>query len=202
VTTPPFSAQDLALVALIAEGLDNAAIGVKLGLTRDQVSRHSGYLLTRHHVHHRAGLVALACRAGQLQPGSVVDGPLPWRQAAVLPGVAAGLTDQQIAARCTTCGQPCGWIDCPTGGWWAHASHPADGHDAAADETDLRDEIARLRTELDQARAAWRGVREALIAGQSPSAVMDLMDRHERAHMPAPACACRAEVTHQVGCGA
>lgn len=22
------------------------------------------------------------------------------------------------------------WIDCPTGGWWAHDVHPADDHDA------------------------------------------------------------------------
>lgn len=44
---------------------------------------------------------------------------------------SAPLTDQPITATCTTCGQPCGWIDCPTGGWWAHDGHPADGHDAA-----------------------------------------------------------------------
>lgn len=57
----------------------------------------------------------------------------------------APLTDQPITATCTTCGQLCGWIDCPTGGWWAHQDHPADGHDAAADETDLRELIDRLR---------------------------------------------------------
>ena len=31
---------------------------------------------------------------------------------------------------CAPCGQPISFIDCPTGGWWAHAEHPADGHDA------------------------------------------------------------------------
>jgi hypothetical protein len=31
---------------------------------------------------------------------------------------------------CRTCMTPIGYIDCPTGGWWAHETHPADGHDA------------------------------------------------------------------------
>lgn len=100
MTAPaPFSPADLALVELIAEGLDNTTIGVKLGMTRDQTSHASGYLLTSHHVHHRAGLVALACRSGQLGDGGHPGTPLPWRQAALLPGIADGLTDQQIAGR-------------------------------------------------------------------------------------------------------
>ncbi|MER6183075.1 hypothetical protein [Streptomyces sp. NPDC001652] len=41
---------------------------------------------------------------------------------------------------CINCETPVGWVDCPTGGWWAHETHPADGHDAdprpAAVETD------------------------------------------------------------------
>lgn len=32
---------------------------------------------------------------------------------------------------CGACGHRVLWIDCPTGGWWSHAVHPADGHDAA-----------------------------------------------------------------------
>ncbi|MGW3711378.1 hypothetical protein ACWDN6_14675 [Streptomyces albogriseolus] len=32
---------------------------------------------------------------------------------------------------CATCETSVGWVSCPTGGWWAHGSHPADGHDAA-----------------------------------------------------------------------
>jgi hypothetical protein len=28
------------------------------------------------------------------------------------------------------CGGAIHYIDCPTGGWWAHDEHPADGHDA------------------------------------------------------------------------
>lgn len=31
---------------------------------------------------------------------------------------------------CRTCVTPINFIDCPTGGWWAHDTHPADGHDA------------------------------------------------------------------------
>jgi hypothetical protein len=31
---------------------------------------------------------------------------------------------------CAPCGQPIAYIDCPTGGWWAHDEHPADEHDA------------------------------------------------------------------------
>ena len=31
---------------------------------------------------------------------------------------------------CINCETPVGWVDCPTGGWWAHETHPADEHDA------------------------------------------------------------------------
>ncbi|MPY47094.1 hypothetical protein [Streptomyces acidicola] len=31
---------------------------------------------------------------------------------------------------CRTCVTPIAYVDCPTGGWWAHDTHPADGHDA------------------------------------------------------------------------
>lgn len=31
---------------------------------------------------------------------------------------------------CAHCGALIEWIDCPTGGWWAHDVHPADDHDA------------------------------------------------------------------------
>lgn len=39
--------------------------------------------------------------------------------------------DVPITALCDTCGTGITWIDCPTGGWWAHDVHPADHHDAA-----------------------------------------------------------------------
>lgn len=32
--------------------------------------------------------------------------------------------------KCRQCGKRMAWIDCPTGGWWAHDVHPADDHDA------------------------------------------------------------------------
>lgn len=31
---------------------------------------------------------------------------------------------------CAVCQQPMQWIQCPTGGWWAHVVHPVDNHDA------------------------------------------------------------------------
>lgn len=31
---------------------------------------------------------------------------------------------------CGTCRRLAQWIDCPTGGWWAHLVHPTDNHDA------------------------------------------------------------------------
>jgi hypothetical protein len=54
------------------------------------------------------------------------------------------MTDQIEQPACTTCQQPIGWISCPTGGWWAHEQHPADGHDA---QPYLRDEIAQALSE-------------------------------------------------------
>ncbi|MGW5387170.1 hypothetical protein [Nocardia sp. NPDC003963] len=35
-----------------------------------------------------------------------------------------------IRSVCDTCHTGIHWIDCPTGGWWAHDIHPADHHDA------------------------------------------------------------------------
>jgi hypothetical protein len=35
-----------------------------------------------------------------------------------------------IGSVCVVCGGLIGWINCPTGGWWAHVQHPADNHDA------------------------------------------------------------------------
>lgn len=38
--------------------------------------------------------------------------------------------DSASASKCLVCGGAIGWIECPTGGWWAHETHPADEHDA------------------------------------------------------------------------
>jgi hypothetical protein len=44
------------------------------------------------------------------------------------------------AGICDTCKQPMHWLNAPTGGWWAHDTHPDDGHDARAAQrhTDAR----------------------------------------------------------------
>lgn len=132
------------------------------------------------------------------------------------------LTDQPIAATCTACGQPCGWIDCPTGGWWAHQIHPADGHDAAADETDLREEIARLRTdlasyqaesaqydrdherlsaELKQARAKIRAVEQARCwVNEDGKRFVFAEDILAAVQLTNLVCTCHAEPVHQAGC--
>jgi hypothetical protein len=39
-------------------------------------------------------------------------------------------TPETSITRCRTCVTPIGFINCPTGGWWAHEQHPADEHDA------------------------------------------------------------------------
>lgn len=44
--------------------------------------------------------------------------------------IVDGLLAKGRAMACGTCCGPVEWIDCPTGGWWRHAVHPADGHDA------------------------------------------------------------------------
>ncbi|MEU6674797.1 hypothetical protein [Streptomyces sp. NPDC046925] len=56
--------------------------------------------------------------------------------------------DQARATDCERCGGPIDWIDCPTGGWWAHRLHPADHHDA---EPPLRARyVVALKSELDE----------------------------------------------------
>lgn len=54
--------------------------------------------------------------------------------AAILPHIQAaeerGRREALEAFICGACGHRVGWIDCPTGGWWAHEVHPADDHDA------------------------------------------------------------------------
>ena len=37
-----------------------------------------------------------------------------------------------ITANCNACGVALIWQECPTGGWWYHALHPTDEHDAQA----------------------------------------------------------------------
>jgi DNA-binding NarL/FixJ family response regulator len=100
MTTAPFSAQDLALVALVAKGLDDAGIAAKASRTPSAIRSHIKRLTKRYASGNRAGLVAQACRAGQLPTaGGTVSGPLPPRLVAVLVEVAAGRTNPEIAVR-------------------------------------------------------------------------------------------------------
>lgn len=91
-----FSPTDLALVHLIADGLDNPQIAAKLGIGVERVKSDIKRLATRHQASDRAALVATACRSGQIGHGTTA---LPPRLAVVLAEVAAGRTNPQIAAR-------------------------------------------------------------------------------------------------------
>lgn len=51
-----------------------------------------------------------------------------------LPVYADVQTAWRSGRHCDTCGGPIEWIECPTGGWWKHALHPEDGHDAVGPE--------------------------------------------------------------------
>ncbi|WAU84892.1 hypothetical protein O1Q96_37505 [Streptomyces sp. Qhu-G9] len=64
-------------------------------------------------------------------------------------------------ARCLICRTAITWIDCPTGGWWAHDTHPGDDHNAIpipVSDTPLGAAVARvdaaLTVEADHERAA------------------------------------------------
>jgi hypothetical protein len=47
---------------------------------------------------------------------------------------------EDYAAKCEVCQQDCRWIDCPTGGWWAHNQHPMHiDHDAEIPWQPLQD---------------------------------------------------------------
>ncbi|MGW2384444.1 hypothetical protein [Streptomyces sp. NPDC001658] len=65
---------------------------------------------------------------------------------------------------CINCETPVGWVDCPTGGWWAHETHPADDHDAdprpaRQDEPTAEDTLpAWLARRFDPRGADWDGM--------------------------------------------
>jgi hypothetical protein len=40
------------------------------------------------------------------------------------------MIDLSAADYCSECGKVISFQFCPTGGWWSHFEHPADGHDA------------------------------------------------------------------------
>jgi len=96
VTTASFSPADLALVALIAEGHGNRAIAAQLDLPLGTLKRRIEQLTRRHHTCSRTGLVAVACRAGQLGPAAEEPAVLPYRLREILPGMAAGWSGPRI----------------------------------------------------------------------------------------------------------
>lgn len=48
---------------------------------------------------------------------------------------------------CEVCRKEAEWIDCPTGGWWAHWEHPADDHDAVVELDEDMDRPVLVHTE-------------------------------------------------------
>ena len=57
-----------------------------------------------------------------------------------------------ITGRCRRCNGVATWIDCPTGGWWAHDVHPTNGHQADLPELEqVMDSEGWLHTVKDGA---------------------------------------------------
>lgn len=54
---------------------------------------------------------------------------------------------QPLTSACVECDQTITWIDCPTGGWWAHDVHPADEHAADPPPDTSPDEVINSRGE-------------------------------------------------------
>ena len=55
-----------------------------------------------------------------------------------------------MKAICQACKGDCTWIDCPTGGWWAHDVHPADEHDAVPGEAVIPEWVLGLIGAIQQ----------------------------------------------------
>lgn len=69
---------------------------------------------------------------------SDIEAPVNWIAAVVDTALVShikaaeerGRREALAAFICGACGHRVGWINCPTGGWWAHEVHPSDDHDA------------------------------------------------------------------------
>lgn len=57
-------------------------------------------------------------------------------------------THETITVLCGSCAERIGWIECPTGGWWAHFGHPLSEHDAFPDANELCAQISHLQQEM------------------------------------------------------
>lgn len=64
---------------------------------------------------------------------------------------------RDAAPLCAVCDTPIGWINSPTGDWWAHATHPKDGHDAqppgVLTRTDILAEVLDAINDADLRKA-------------------------------------------------
>lgn len=95
-----FPPSQLAVIALVAQGVPNPGIAERLRIPISSVHHRLNRAMARTEVSTRAGLVALACRWGQLQDvplqllGEVILTP---GGTEVLAGIAAGLGNKQIA---------------------------------------------------------------------------------------------------------
>lgn len=80
-----------------------------------------------------------------------------------------------IVATCDTCHGSIHWIECPTGGWWAHDTHPDDHHDAVTTLEAERDKLVVLEGEFsDRGFFYWTPIETAyghrLTVHESPAA--------------------------------
>jgi hypothetical protein len=88
---------------------------------------------------------------------------------------------------CVRCNGRIRWLDCPTGGWWAHEEHPADNHDALS--------MFELIEDLDDG-ARWI----TLAANERPTYTVEVF-RDESAwaiKVPAIECAAKARGRHEI----
>lgn len=57
--------------------------------------------------------------------------------------------DGRVTA-CRVCDELMYWVECPTGGWWRHVTHPEDDHDAEYEPCETK----RVMKERQQLRRA------------------------------------------------
>jgi DNA-binding NarL/FixJ family response regulator len=96
------SRREVEIITGLARGLSREELAAELGLRGTGVAAHIRRSSARFGCTHRAGLVAVAYRAGWLadlpvEPRHYAQLPDRWRE--VLEGMALGLTDPQIAER-------------------------------------------------------------------------------------------------------
>lgn len=101
-TLTRFPPSQLAVIALAAVGMSNLGIAEQLGVPLSSVHHRLDRALARAGVSTRAGLVATACRFGQLRdvpPQLIAKVTLTPGAAEVLAGIADGLTNKEIGRR-------------------------------------------------------------------------------------------------------